>query len=341
MARRKDLKAHARRLHRETLVADIHTHMLLSVRYLGFDVRCRRRRQPRWSPLRNMTDLITIERAIAGGLGLLVFTIYVFPTPWRRYRRAVLRTIDSFLALMDRYRGRAAHARSIADVSRIRSEGQLACMLALEGGHALEGDLAFLETLRERGITYLTLTHFINNELSGSSTHPGSAVGLTPFGREVVRECNRLGILLDLSHCSEVAKLEAASLSRQPVICSHTGLRRFVGASRMASDAEVRVVAETGGLIGLMVSPLFVNGTRNAGVDDVVRGLAHVVEIAGEDHVCLGSDLDSGFPPPQGMEDIGDFQQITEALVRSGFSDALIRKIWAENFLGLLERVGW
>ncbi|MHC4830696.1 MAG: dipeptidase [Planctomycetota bacterium] len=339
-----DLTERARALHQDCLVADLHTHMLLSVDYFGYDIRKPRRFRSRWNPLRNIFDLITIERVREGGLGLLVFAVYLLPRWRRKYRLGMWRQIEAFDALMARYKDHVEHARSVEDVHRIRKQGRTACMLAVEGGHLLERDLSQLAPLREKGAIYLTLTHFDNNALSGSATHPGRSRrrGLTALGRTAIDACNELGILVDVTHCSQPAKEQALARSRQPVIYSHTGLQRKGGPDRLTGDHELRAVARSGGVVGIMLNPFFLNGTVWDGdLDDVAAALAHIVKVAGPEHACIGSDMDSGLPLPRGLRDIGDYPKITEALLRHGLEEDVIRKIWGNNILTVLERAGW
>ncbi|GIW71933.1 MAG: dipeptidase [Planctomycetota bacterium] len=332
--------AAARQLHQELLVADLHTHLMLGVGYLGFDV-CRP--YPWWArrgPLKNLFGTVSIEQARAGGLDLLVAVVYLLPNPWRSYRRALRHQLARLRALCERHAGQVLHARSSAEVLAAREQGKLALMLAVEGGHAIEADLAELELLREHGAIYLTLSHFINNRLAATATHPGRDWGLSARGRELVRQCNRLGILLDITHSSPRARSEVLRLSAQPVIYSHTGLRRFVPAARMTTEEELRAVRAAGGVVGLLLSPYFLNGTLRAGLGDVARNLEHMCEVMGAEHVAIGSDLGSGLPPPTGLRSLADYPALTAALVARGFSRAALAQIWGESLLRTLRAIG-
>ncbi len=337
--RDRDLRERALAIHRRTCVGDLHTHALIGAGYLGMDMARPRRAFARWNPLRNLLDLVDLPRAQEGGLGLVVFTAYVLPALFRSYPGLTDGMIDTLRALIDRSPDRAAFATTAADVRRIRASGRIAAMLAVEGGHSLGGDLRNVERLRAAGCVYLTLTHFVNNALSGAATDP-RALGLTPFGRDVVKEMNRLGILADLTHCSAQAKMEAAELSSAPVIYSHTGLRRYVRAERMTTDDEIKMVARKGGVVGILLSPYFLKGRRRAGAADIVDCLEHAIAVGGVDCAAIGSDFDSGLPPPDGIRDIRDYPEITVEMVRRGFDDATIARIWSGNFLRVLEAIG-
>jgi membrane dipeptidase len=334
-----DLRERALAIHRKTCVADLHSHALIGSGYLGFDVGRVRPTFRTWNPLRNLLDLVDLPRAREGGLGVVVFVAYVLPRMFGSYMSKTEAMIDTLRRILERSDGRAAFAQTAADVDRLRAEGKIAAMLAVEGGHSLDGRLENLERLRAAGCVYLTLTHFVNNLLCGSATDPRK-LGLTAFGRDVVREMNRLGLLVDVTHCSIEAKREAADLSTSPVIYSHTGLRKFVDAERMTTDDEIRMVAAKGGIVGILLSPYFLKGRMRAGVTDIVDCLEHVISVGGVDHVAIGSDFDSGLPPPTGMRDMRDYPEITVEMVRRGFAEDVIAKVWSGNFLRVLRAIG-
>jgi membrane dipeptidase len=339
-----DLRTRALALHRSLpVVADLHSHALLGIGYMGWELDRPRPPFRRWNPLRNLCDLVDLPRAREGGVTLLVFTVYVLPAIERRYFRRTLRMIERYRRYLDKHREIAAHAASAAEVERARAEGKIACMLAVEGGHSIDGRLENLERLREEGVVYLTLTHFLDNALSASATHAGLLrrnCGLTRLGKEAVREMNRLSILADVTHCSQRARRETAAISRQPLIFSHVGLRRFVDVRRMATDDELRMVRDSGGLCGLLLSPYFLNGTRTGGADAIAENLLHMIDVMGEDHVAIGSDFDSGLPPPTGFRDMRDFPEITVELLRRGLPERAIAKAWGGSFLRLLRAIG-
>jgi membrane dipeptidase len=335
-----DLRARARAIHRRVCVADFHTHALFPITHLGWDLGRASPAFRAWNPLRNFYGLIDLPRMIQGGVKALVFVSYVLPRPWRGYARATLRSIDAFRRFLARNEDRIEAAATAAEVERANARGKVAALFAVEGGHALGGDLRTLEPIRAAGAVYLTLTHFVNNDLSGSATHPGRDIGLTARGREAVREMERLGILPDVTHSSARAKRDTVRIARGPVICSHTGLKRFWGAARATSDDEVRAIAGTGGVIGILLSPIFLKGARRATVDAIADNIDHVISLVGPDHVCIGSDFGSGLTPPEGLGDISDYPEITVSLVRRGHDEATIAKVWSGSFLRVLRLVG-
>ncbi|RME76892.1 MAG: hypothetical protein D6776_00465 [Planctomycetota bacterium] len=328
-------------LHHSLRVADLHTHPMLGVGYLGLGLRGG---WPRWAlrgPLRNLLGLVTPEQARRGGVDLLVFVIYQLPNPRRSYRAGLRRQLRRFEALCARYAGTLQHVRSSEEIERAWAGGKVAVLLALEGGHSIERHPEDLVWLRDKGLVYLTISHFIDNRLCGTATHPlRRRWGLSRRGREVVRLCDELGIVLDVTHSSDRARREIARLSRLPVIYSHTGLRRFVPLERMQTEADMRAVARDGGLVGQLLSPYFVSGRLHGDVDEVARNLEYMCEVMGPEHVAIGSDFDSGLNPPAPLRSIADYPLLTAAMQRRGLGRAAIEQIWSGSFLRLLRAIG-
>ncbi len=326
--------------HRSLFVADLHTHPMLGVGYLGLGLRGPWPRWARRGPLRNLLGLVTPEEMRRGGLDLVVFVIYLLPNPRRCYRPSLRKQVRRFEALCRRYADLLVHVRSSAEMHAARRAGKIGVALALEGGHAIERRPEDLVWLREKGLLYLTLSHFIDNKLCGTATHPGRHWGLSRRGREVVALCDELGILVDITHSSAKARAEVMRCARLPVIYSHTGLRRFVELRRMCTDAELRAVARMGGLVGLLLSPYFIHGRRTASVEDAARVLEYMCERMGPQYVAIGSDLCSGLPLPEPLRTIGDYPALSAAMAARGFSRQSMAAIWGGSLLRLLTTIG-
>ena len=156
---------------------------------------------------------------------------------------------------------------------------------ALEGADGLEGSLDNLRELHRRGVRLVQLVHFVDNALGSNQTPPHEGLGLTPFGREVIRESNRLGILIDLAHASTRTITDALETSTQPILFSHTGAKALHSADRYLSDDEIRAIAAKGGVIGIWPAAAFETAAG------MVRHIDHVKRLAGVDHIAIGSDL--------------------------------------------------
>jgi microsomal dipeptidase-like Zn-dependent dipeptidase len=203
-------------------------------------------------------------------------------------------------------------------------------LLALEGSHPLEGDLANLDRLGEAGYRMAAPAHFFDNEVGGSA-HGVDKGGLTPLGRAWVPRMEEKGMVIDLAHASARTFDEVLALAHRPVVVSHTGVRATCDTPRNLSDAQLRAVAETGGVIGIGFWPDVLCG------DDppaIARAIRHAVDVAGIDHVALGSDFDGTVSAPF---DATGLDQVTAALQAAGFDDAAVAKIMGRNALRVLE----
>ncbi len=319
---------------------------------------------PTGSRIRTQTDFARAER---GGLDAQFFSVWVSPdyydpdepVPGRAQERAntILDSIDEQLRL---HRDRIQLARTADEVRRITAEGKLAALLGIEGGHAIEDDLQTLRHFHGRGVRYMTLTWSFTHgwaDSAGGSGQPEAERrhgGLSPFGETVVREMNDLGMLVDVSHVSDETFWDVLEVTRAPVIASHSSARALVPRPRNLSDDMLRAIGAHDGVVminfmGMVLDPhkssfqfildlLLHGGSTDVSVSDVVDHIEHVVEVAGIEHVGLGSDFD-GSPAsffPMGLRDVGDFPNVTLELLRRGYSGDEIQLILGENLLRVL-----
>jgi microsomal dipeptidase-like Zn-dependent dipeptidase len=224
--------------------------------------------------------------------------------------------------------------RTRADLTRLmarRAKGEpvVGGLLAIEGAHALEGDLANLEKLRAAGYRMIGLTHFFDNELGGS-LHGESKSGLTPFGVQAVRAMEEAGIIIDLAHASEKVVDDVLQFSTKPVVVSHTGVRGACKSPRNLSDAHMKAIAAKGGLIGIGYWDGAVCDTTPAGV---VKSLRYAIDLVGADHVALGSDYDGTTTV---RFDASESVALTDAMLKANFTEEEVRKVAGENALRFL-----
>jgi membrane dipeptidase len=213
--------------------------------------------------------------------------------------------------------------------ARAAGSSQVAALLALEGAHALEGNLQSMDVLFDAGVRIMAPTHFFDTDVAGSSSGITQA-GLTEKGRDFIRRAEAKHILIDLAHASASTIREVASMARKPVIVSHTGIKATCANNRNLSDDSVRAVAKTGGIIGIGFWGMAVCG-NDAGA--IARGIRGAVEIAGVEHVSLGSDFDGATTTPF---DVSGINLISDALRREGFHEPEIQKIMGGNALRVL-----
>lgn len=230
--------------------------------------------------------------------------------------------------------GRLAFARTASELraalERRKSEPDtMAAVLGLEGLHAAEGSLENVDRLYDAGFRIMAPVHFFDNEVGGSA-HGVAKGGLTTFGRRVIGRLDELGVILDLAHASPALIDDALAATRRPAIVSHTGVRGTCDNRRNLSDEQLRAVARTGGVVGIGFWKTAVCG-RDA--SSVARAIRHAVNVAGEDHVALGSDFDGAVGEPF---DAAGLPLLTEALSAAGLSEPQIRKVMGANAVRVL-----
>lgn len=230
--------------------------------------------------------------------------------------------------------GYAVQADSPAAIEHSREKGQVAILAALEGADALEGDIENLYRMHENGLRLIQLIHFRNNELGHMQTWPYSPGGLTDFGREVVRESNRLGIIIDMAHANHETMMDILELSEHPVIFSHGGVREYTDHDRAVTDDEIRAIAENGGVIGI-----WPHGRHIADVAEMVDYIEHVIRIGGIDHVGIGSDLRGISRYVVGFDEEARFHAIASELLNREYSAEDVGKVMGSNFFRVWQAV--
>ncbi|MDT0630988.1 dipeptidase [Rubrivirga sp. S365] len=280
---------------------------------------------------------VDLPRMVEGGLDAAFFALYVsrtFGEGPEATARALLQAdeIERQVAALDG----AEVARTAADVRRLARAGRTAVLLGLEGGHALQASPEVLQALVGRGVRYVTLTHTNTNAWADASTDSARWGGLNETGRALVREMNRLGVLVDLSHVSDEAFYDALETTEAPVILSHSSARALHDHVRNVTDDMLRAVADNGGVVLVNFYPEYV-GSGRVTTGHVLDHIEHIARVAGVDHVGLGSDFDGVPTLPEGLEDVTRLPWVTYGLLRRGFSEADVRKILGENALRVLE----
>jgi membrane dipeptidase len=272
-------------------------------------------------------------------------------------------------------------AYSVADIRRAQREGRIASLIGVEGGHQINDSLAVLRQYHDLGARYMTLTHSANTAWADSATDAPAHHGLTPFGKAIVREMNRIGMLVDLSHVSEQTMRAALEVARAPVIFSHSSARALVDHPRDVSDDMLRLVATNGGVVMVNFAPGYVSEKRRrwdadfaaekarldsppfsglyigdpqrakaelakwqaahpapvVGVADVADHVQHIRDVAGVDHVGIGSDFDGIPAAPTGLDGVDKYPALFAELARRGWSDADLSRLAGANLLRAME----
>ncbi len=322
-----------------------------------------------------MTD---IPRLRAGGVGAVFFSTWV-PVQMMGggAARMELEQIDIVQRMVEHYPRTFVLARTADDVLRAHRQGKIAVLIGMEGGHVIGASLPLLRMYYQLGARYMTLTHFATLPWADAAGDDSTHHGLTPFGRAVVGEMNRLGMLVDLAHVSDSVMVQVLRISRAPVIFSHSSARALSDVPRDVPDGILRMVPKNGGVVMVNFYCPFVDSVtadyerdrsaalaaaRKSGADSgavaamlrqwdaahpvpprptiaqVADHIDHIRRIAGIDHVGYGSDFDGIDCAPRGLEDVSDFPKLTAELIRRGYSDRDVEKVIGLNVLRVLRQ---
>jgi membrane dipeptidase len=358
----------ARAIHREALLVDGHNDLPYQFRekkdlsFRSFDIR------------RPQKDLHTdIPRLREGGVGAQFWAAYV-PVSTRRSGTSVklcLEQIDVIHRMVRTYPDTFELARSADDVVRIRKAGKIASLIGIEGGHAIDDSLGVLRMYHDLGVRYMTLTHSESLDWADSATDKPKANGLSPFGEEVVREMNRLGMLVDLSHVSADTMRHALRVTKAPVIFSHSSAFAVAEHPRNVPDDVLKLTAANGGVVMVNFYSGFVvpeaarmrarmfetvrelrtkypdekefraalsqwrkdHPIPRGTIHDVVDHIDHIVKVAGIDHVGLGSDFDGIDAAPAQLDDVSKYPLLTQELLNRGYTKEQILKVLGGNLM--------
>ena len=245
---------------------------------------------------------------------------------------------DKIEAIVEQNKQYLAIARTPADLYANKQQGRKSIMLGIENGLALDGHLERLQHFAQRGIVYMTLCHNGDNDICDSARGNHTHNGISSFGQQVVREMNRLGILVDLSHAGEKSFYDALELSSQPIVCSHSSCRALCDHPRNLTDDQMRALAAKGGVMQITMYNGFLVKDGEATVLDALRHLEHAIEVMGIDHVGIGTDFD-GDGGVRGMANSSELLNFTRLLLARGYSEQDIEKIWGGNFLRVMTQV--
>ena len=345
------LKKRAALLHRQAIVIDTHNDVTSPMTDEDYDLGARD------TSGKIQTDL---PRMKEGGLDAEFFAIYVASKYAREggAARRALDMIDGVYEQARRHPKQLEMAFTAADIRRIHRAGRVAALMGIEGGHAIEDSLSALRMFHRLGVRYMTLTHTNTNnwaDSAGGINNPPEKRygGLSEFGREVVLEMNRLGMMVDISHVGDETFWDCIETSQAPLIASHSSCRTLTNVPRNLTDEMLQAVGKKGGVVMINFYNGFINtdyakpggpaptrAAETATMDMLMAHFEHAIKLAGIDHVGIGSDFDGvdGLLPA-GMEDVSKLPAITWELLKRGYSERDVRKILGENLLRTMAEV--
>ena len=292
---------------------------------------------------RSCTALVDLHKMTEGGLDVATMAAYLRQEA-RDEASLALATqkawglLDGICSRVQKCAPYAALCDTSEQIRAAKAAGQKIVVPAIENGYAIGLDLSNVEKFRKAGVVYITLCHNGDNDICDSARGNGEHGGLSPFGRQVVEEMNRTGVMIDLSHASEKSFYDTLAASSAPVVCSHSSCRALCDHPRNLSDAQLRAIAAKGGVVQVTMYKGFLVADGDATLDDFMRHLQHAIDVAGIDHVGIGTDFD-GDGTVVGCKDASQLINITRELLRRGYKDDEIAKLWGENWLRVMQLV--
>jgi membrane dipeptidase len=378
------LKAEAREIHDRVLTVDTHSDTPSLMLRKGWDI------GERHEPGQRRSGKIDLPRMAEGGLDAEFFAAYVgqgerTPEGYARARERADELLHAIHKMAEDYPQLVELATSPEDAYRLEKEGKRAAFIGMENGYPIGKDLSLVKEYYDRGIRYITLCHSGDNDICDSSTEKSNPEdkGLSDFGREVVTECNRLGIMVDVSHVSDKSFFDVLEVTKAPVIASHSSVRSLCDHQRNFSDEMLKALASNNGVVQICFVSSFVKKAKpnpekekvlavlrekydswsevrdesdrekmrdeygaiyekypseQATVQEFVDHIDYVVNLIGVDHVGIGTDFDGG-GGIEGCDDVSELPNITEELLRRGYSEEDIQKIWGANIMRVLRKV--
>ena len=329
------LSAEAAQTHAAALFVDLHNDLLLTTYFTGYDWKKRHSNRLPGAPLMGHGDL---PRFKEGGVGCLSLGIVINPLRKKSGLGAINGDLDRMHGVLASGGDALVLATTSAQIRAAKAAGKIACFAALEGAHGLGHSVDALPELRQRGLLSLGLAHFNANAACRPMVGWGSSEteGLSDLGRALVEASNALGLVLDVAHLNRAGLDEVCARSRAPVICSHTAANAVYRSARGLDDDQLKRVADTGGVVGVIfVTPFLGPG----GMEAVVAHLGHLRRVIGVEHTAIGSDWDGWSLYPSELSSAEQLPRLTEALLRAGWTHEEILAIYGENFLRVLDRV--
>jgi len=374
----------ARELHARMLTVDTHSDTAFSLLRTDWKI------GDRHDPSARGAGKIDLPRMKEGGLDAEFFAAFVgqgplTPEAYAKAKDRALQAVEAVRKMTEEYPSMIGLAVDPEGARRLKEEGKLTAFIGMENGYPIGRDLSLVEFFYKKGVRYITLCHSSDNDICDSSTdrRDPEDKGLSEFGREVVAECNRAGMIVDISHASERSFFDVLDVAKAPIIASHSSARAVCDNPRNLTDAQLRALAKNGGVIQICLLAAYVKTPPvipereealkelvakygnirqiqdealrtkamaerdavnqkypqvRANVQDFVEHIDHVRKVVGVDYIGIGTDFDGG-GGIVGCNDVSGMIHVTEELIRRGYTDREIEKIWGGNFLRVFQKV--
>jgi len=333
-----DIEKKVDKIHRKILTVDSHNDTPQKLMEPGFDL------SKTHDGLKDHSA-VDFPRMREGGEDASFFAVFVSqgdrtPEGNKKAKDRAFALFDSIYAAVGRFPNEAGIAISPADALKLKKQGKRAIFIGMENGYPIGNDLSLIQDFYTRGARYITLCHVRNNDICGSSTDTTQNIGLSEFGKSVVKFMNKVGMMVDVSHISDKSFYDVMALSTAPVIASHSCSRALCNVPRNMDDDMLRALAKNGGVIQMCFLSAYVKdkSAGMASVSDVVDHIDHIVKVAGINHVGIGTDFDGG-GGVSGCQDVSQMKNITRELLKRGYSTRDIRKIWGGNLMRVMQKV--
>ena len=286
---------------------------------------------------------VDIGKLKEGGVDASFFALYtsaeMAPDAATRY---TLEMLGKIYDALETYKDNIALALSPEDAFRNKGKGLVSIFIGMENGSPIQKSLSLLRMYYRMGVRYMTLTHNGDNEIADSAAEGCRWHGLSPFGREVIAEMNRIGMIVDIAHVSDETFYDVIECSKSPIVSTHSCCRALAGHRRNMTDDMLHALSGNGGVMQVNFYPAFLSDnyeSRLPSVSDVADHIDHAVNVAGIDHVGIGTDYDGIEITPAGLEDISKLPMVFDELTKRGYSDDQIEKIAGGNFIRVFNEV--
>ncbi len=307
------------------IILDAHCDTLLKISYDKKDL------------YRNSCHL-DVKRMVENGKSVQFFAAFIRPELSTHALLNAIQMIDNLFINVKLYNEYIDIAYSVSDIQKITDSGKVAAIISIEGGDALSKDLSVLRTFYRLGVRSLGLTWNFRNQIA-EGVSDDSGTGLTSFGRSVIEEMNRIGMVIDLSHINKKGFWDVLELTKQPVIASHSNAQTLCVHKRNLDDWQLAALKDNGGVVGINFYPSFLREDSKATVNDVLLHIEYIAGLIGYEHVGFGSDFDGIEQTPKGLEGVECFPDLINRLYRLNYSEEQVKAITSGNFLRVLSKV--